>query len=57
MGKLTEYSKMSKKQKKAIDAQKRGDWNGVKPYTRIEERKTDYQRYPKHKNKLDDFER
>lgn len=57
MGKLTEYSKMSKKAKKEIDARKRGDWNGIKPYTRIEERKTDYQRHPKHKNKLDDFER
>ena len=60
MGKLKQYvdkSKLSKKAQKELNAQQRGSWQGVKPYTRIEATKTSYKRQPKHKGKMDDFDR
>lgn len=48
-----DYDKMSKKAKKEHNKQQRGDWNGIKPYTRIEPKATDYKRHPKHKGKND----
>ena len=29
------YEKMSKKQRRAVDRQRRGDWNGLCPVTRV----------------------
>lgn len=49
------YEKLSKKEKKKIDAKRRGDWNGINPVTRRVESKMFYTRKRKHKN-LDDTE-
>lgn len=45
---MTEYTKMSKKAQKAVNAAKRGDWNGVNPVTRVVESKKRYIRKPKY---------
>lgn len=45
---MTAYSKMSKKTKRAANAAKRGDWNGVNPVTRVVESKKRYIRKPKY---------
>ena len=34
MEKFIPYEKMSKKQRKAVDARRRGSWNGLNPVTR-----------------------
>ena len=34
MEKFIPYEKMSKKQRKAVDAKRRGSWNGLNPVTR-----------------------
>ena len=48
------YEKLSKKAKKEHDAKQRSNWNGVKPYTRIETSKKAYRRKPKHRQNPDD---
>ncbi len=53
--KFVPYDKMSKKERKKLNAQKRKDWGNVNPTTRIEKSKNEYQRHPKHKKSdLDD---
>lgn len=37
MEKFVPYGKLSKKEKKRLDAQRRGSWNGVNPVTRKSE--------------------
>lgn len=55
MEKFVPYEKCSKKEKKRQDAAKRGDWNGVRPVTQVEEdRKKTYQRKPKHPQEYDE---
>lgn len=50
MKKFVAYEKMSKKQKREIDRQRRGTW-GISPVTRIAETdKKHYSRKVKHKN-------
>ncbi|MCQ2433982.1 MAG: hypothetical protein MJ062_01930 [Oscillospiraceae bacterium] len=57
MEKFVPYEKLSKKAKKEIDEQKRGDWDGVNPVTKIiEENPKAYKRKPKHPNRSDDWE-
>lgn len=34
MEKFIPYEKMSKKQRRAVDAKRRGSWNGLNPVTR-----------------------
>jgi hypothetical protein len=46
------YEKLSKKEQKKINAQKRKDWNGVVPVTRKVENKKVYNRK---KNSLPDY--
>lgn len=45
---MISYEKMSKKERRKIDASKRSDWNGVNPATRIVESKKIYKRKPKY---------
>jgi len=33
--KITPYEKLSKKAQREINSQKRGDWNGVRPVTKV----------------------
>lgn len=51
------YEKMSKKQRRAVDAQRRGGWNGLNPVTRVAETNPKrYTRKEKHKqNPADSF--
>lgn len=50
MKKFVPYEKMSKKQKRELDSQRRGSWQGVSPVTRIAETdKKHYSRKIKHK--------
>lgn len=44
MEKFVPYSKMSKKERRAMDAKRRGSWLGVKPYTRTEDSGRAYNR-------------
>ena len=44
MKKFTPYEKLSKKQKRAIDKAKRGDWGGINPVTRRSENEKAYNR-------------
>ena len=54
MEKFVPYEKMSKKEKKKLDSEKRGDWQGVNPVTRVEENdKKNYTRKPKHPEHAD----
>jgi hypothetical protein len=49
MTKFVAYEKMSKKERKKIDAIKRRDWNGVHPSTKtIQGKKNVHIRKPKH---------
>ena len=53
----TDKNKLSKKAQKELNNKQRGDWNGIKPYTRVQKDKTKFTRHPKHKGKgNDDFE-
>ncbi len=45
------YEKMSKKEKKKIDAKKRRDWSGLNPVTRVAEENRKYSRKEKHPEK------
>lgn len=44
MDKMIPYEKLSKKQKKAVDAQRRGSWGAVNPVTRKPESSRAYNR-------------
>ena len=44
MTNMIPLDKQSKKQQKAYHKKKRGDWNGVKPVTRVVPGKTGYDR-------------
>lgn len=44
MEKFIPYEKLSKKEKRLRDAQKRGSWNGVNPVTRKSEHPKAYKR-------------
>ncbi len=46
--------KQSKKEQKKYHAQKRRDWNGLKPTTRVVKSKKAYDRKKLHKPSLDD---
>lgn len=49
MKKFIPYEKLSKKEKRRLDAQKRGTWGMVKPATRVhEEDRKKYSRKQKH---------
>ena len=55
MEKFVPYDKLSKKEKKKIDQQKRNNWNGIDPATKVEEsEKKRYRRKPKHPEKYED---
>ena len=55
MDKFVPYDKMSKKEQKKINDEKRRDWNGMNPVTKVvPESKKVYKRKPKHQN--DDWE-
>ena len=49
MEKFVSFEKMSKKEQKKLNAEKRRDWNGLNPVTRITpDNKKVYKRKPKH---------
>ena len=49
MEKFISYEKLSKKEQKKLNAQKRLDWNGINPVTKIiPDSKKAYKRKPKH---------
>ena len=53
MTKFTSFDKLSKKEQKKLNAEKRRDWNGINPVTRVtQENKKAYKRNPKHRNSL-----
>lgn len=43
------FEKLSKKEQKRINAEKRGNWFGVNPVTKVTTDKTKYSRKEKHK--------
>lgn len=49
MKKFIPYEKLSKKEKKKINSQKRNDWNGCNPTTKIVPSQKNYSRKIKHK--------
>ena len=49
MKKYISYEKLSKKEQKKINSQKRGDWGLTNPVTRVVESKKKYSRKEKHK--------
>lgn len=52
MEKFVPYEKLSKKEQKKIDAEKRRDWNGIDPATKVVDKdKKAYKRKLKHPNK------
>lgn len=54
MEKFISYEKMSKKDQKKLDAQKRRGWNGLNPVTRIAgNNKKVYKRKSKHPTEFD----
>ena len=49
MDKFVPYDKMSKKEQKKVNGEKRRDWNGIDPVTKVvPESKQVYKRKPKH---------
>lgn len=53
MEKFIPYQKLSKKEQKKLNAEKRRDWNGISPVTRIvPDNKKAYRRNPKHRSRL-----
>ena len=55
MDKFVPYDKMSKKEQKKVNGEKRRDWNGIDPVTKVvPESKKVYKRKPKHQK--DDWE-
>ncbi|MBR4362718.1 MAG: hypothetical protein IKP42_08310 [Ruminococcus sp.] len=55
MERFVPYDKMSKKEQKKLNAEKRRDWNGLNPVTRVapDDRKA-YKRKPKHPNRIEE---
>ena len=54
MDKFVPYDKMSKKEQKKINDEKRRDWNGINPVTKVvPDSKKVYKRKPKHQNDED----
>ncbi len=45
---MVSYAKLSKKERKKVNAANRRDWNGVNPCTRVVKSKKLYQRKPKY---------
>lgn len=54
MEKFVPYEKLSKKEKKRMDAAKRGSWNGLSPVTRKSENPKAYNRNKARQWKEDD---
>ena len=55
MEKFVPYDKLSKKERRKIDAEKRNGWNGVNPAMRVEEtERTKYKRKPKYPENYDE---
>ena len=55
MDKFTSFDKLSKKEQKKLNAEKRRDWNGLNPVTRVvPDNKKAYKRKPKHRSSLID---
>ena len=53
MEKFIPYQKLSKKEQKKLNAEKRRDWNGASPVTRVvPDSKRAYKRNPKHRSRL-----
>ncbi len=53
MTKFTSFDKLSKKEQKKFNAEKRRDWNGLSPVTRVvPDIKRAYKRTPKHRIRL-----
>ena len=50
MKNMIPFEKLSKKEQKRINSEKRNDWNGLNPVTRVTNDKTKYSRKTKHKN-------
>jgi hypothetical protein len=53
-GNLPNYDKASKKKRREMDKQKRGDWGNTNPITKIQGNKNDYRRR-KQKEREDDL--
>lgn len=52
MDKFVSFNKMSKKEQKKINSEKRRDWNGLNPVTRVvPDDKKAYKRKPKYPEK------
>lgn len=47
------FEKLSKKEQKRLNAEKRGSWNGLNPTTRTTKDRTKYNRKEKHKVSYD----
>lgn len=55
MEKFVPFEKLSKKEQKRINLQKRNDWNGLNPVTRVADTdRKKYKRKPKHQHDLYD---
>lgn len=53
MEKFVSFEKMSKKEQKKLNAEKRRDWNGINPVSRVvPDNKKAYKRNPKHRSSL-----
>lgn len=53
MEKFVAFEKMSKKEQRKLNAEKRRDWNGMNPVTRVvPDNKRAYKRNPKHRSSL-----
>ncbi|MBQ8928296.1 MAG: hypothetical protein IJ055_08515 [Oscillospiraceae bacterium] len=51
MTRFIPYEKLGKKARRAIDRQKRGDWGGVRPLSRLERDARAYRRHEKHRGR------
>ena len=56
MEKFISYEKLSKKEKSALNAKKRGSWNGINPVTRKVENRKAYNRKRAQKWDLNDLQ-
>ncbi len=55
MEKFVPFDKLSKKEQKKLNAEKRRDWNGLNPVTRVASGdKKAYKRKPKHPNSIEE---
>ena len=54
MERFIPFENLSKKEQKKINSQKRRDWNGIDPATRVvPDKRKIYQRHPKHRSAPD----